>query len=79
MRQSESAGLCMYQFYVIKIVIFIAAKLNSCKEEIVNVIGDTIPEHIVSQAVVKHQYNIQAALNELLSQSGMLSILQLDY
>lgn len=45
------------------------AKLNSCKEEIVNVIGDTIPEHIVSQAVVKHQYNIQAALNELLSQS----------
>lgn len=60
-------------------VIFIAAKLNSCKEEIVNVIGDTIPEHIVSQAVVKHQYNIQAALNELLSQSGILSILQLDY
>lgn len=45
------------------------AKLNSCKEEIVNVIGDTIPEHIVSQAVVKHQYNIQAALNELLNQS----------
>lgn len=45
------------------------AKLNSCKEEILNVIGDTIPEHIVSQAVVKHKYNIQAALNELLNQS----------
>lgn len=44
-----------------------------------NVIGDTIPEHIVSQAVVKHQYNIQAALNELLNQSGKLSIFQLHY
>ncbi|XP_061167807.1 uncharacterized protein LOC133176751 isoform X2 [Saccostrea echinata] len=45
------------------------AKLNSCLEEIGNVLGDTIPEHIVSQAVVKHKYNIQAALNELLNQS----------
>lgn len=44
-----------------------------------NVIGDTIPEHIVSQAVVKHQYNIQAALNELLSQSGILIILKFVY
>ncbi|XP_078318848.1 HBS1-like protein isoform X1 [Crassostrea virginica] len=45
------------------------AKLNSCKEEIVNVIGDTIPEHIVSQAVVRNHYNIQATLNELLNQN----------
>lgn len=49
----------------------LTAKLNSCKEEIVNVIGDTIPEHIVSQAVVRNHYNIQATLNELLNQNGI--------
>ncbi|XP_048759826.1 HBS1-like protein isoform X2 [Ostrea edulis] len=45
------------------------ARLNSCLEEIGNVLGDTIPEHIVSQTVVKNHYNIQASLNELLNKN----------
>ena len=44
------------------------AKLNSCLDEVRNVIGDSCPEHIMSQAIVRNSYNIQTTLNELLNQ-----------
>ncbi|CAG2216506.1 HBS1 [Mytilus edulis] len=46
------------------------AKLNSCLDEVRNVLGESCPEHIMAQTVVKHNYNIQSTLNELLNQTG---------
>lgn len=46
------------------------AKLNSCLDEVRNVLGESCPEHIMAQTIVKHKYNIQSTLNELLNQTG---------
>ena len=51
-------------------LLFLTAKLNSCLDEVRNVIGDSCPEHIMSQAIVRNSYNIQTTLNELLNQQG---------
>ncbi|XP_063408361.1 uncharacterized protein LOC134691824 isoform X2 [Mytilus trossulus] len=45
-------------------------KLNSCLDEVRNVLGESCPEHIMAQTIVKHNYNIQSTLNELLNQTG---------
>ncbi|XP_052098618.1 uncharacterized protein LOC127733294 isoform X1 [Mytilus californianus] len=46
------------------------AKLNSCLDEVRNVLGESCPEYIMAQTIVKHNYNIQSTLNELLNQTG---------
>ncbi|XP_050400516.1 HBS1-like protein [Patella vulgata] len=44
-------------------------KLNSCLDEIRNILGDTSTEQVMSECVLKHNFNTEKALNELLSQA----------
>ncbi|XP_033738844.1 HBS1-like protein [Pecten maximus] len=41
-------------------------KLNSCLEEIRNILGDSTPDHVLCQIIIKNKYDLQASLNELL-------------
>ncbi|XP_060081129.1 uncharacterized protein LOC132560482 isoform X2 [Ylistrum balloti] len=41
-------------------------KLNSCLEEIRNILGDSTPDHVLCQTIIKNKYDLQASLNELL-------------
>ncbi|XP_021367800.1 HBS1-like protein isoform X1 [Mizuhopecten yessoensis] len=42
-------------------------KLNSCLEEIRNIIGDNTPDHVLCQTIIRNKYDLQASLNELLT------------
>jgi elongation factor 1 alpha-like protein len=42
-------------------------RLRSCLEEIRNVIGDSIPEHILIETVLKNEFNFNKALDAVLS------------
>ncbi|CAH1775396.1 unnamed protein product [Owenia fusiformis] len=44
------------------------ARLNSCLEEIRNVLGDSTPEHVLIEAILQHQFNFEKALDHLLLQ-----------
>ncbi|PVD22801.1 hypothetical protein C0Q70_16057 [Pomacea canaliculata] len=43
------------------------ALLHSCLDELHNILGDSISEAVLTDAVVRHNYNLEAALNEVLS------------
>lgn len=43
------------------------AKLMSCLDELRNVLGDTIPDNILVQSVLKHKFNYNKALDEILN------------
>ncbi|XP_032528780.2 protein HBS1 [Danaus plexippus] len=43
------------------------AKLMSCLDELRNVLGDTVPENILVQAVINHNFNFNIALDEILN------------
>lgn len=43
------------------------ATLNSCLDEVRSIVGESCPEHLMAQTIVKNNYNIQASLNELLN------------
>ncbi|XP_045761394.1 protein HBS1 [Maniola jurtina] len=43
------------------------AKLMSCLDELRNVFGDTIPENILVHSVLKHSFNYDKALDEILN------------
>lgn len=43
------------------------AKLMSCLDELRNILGDTIPENILVQSVLKHNFNYNHALDEILN------------
>ncbi|KAK3089321.1 hypothetical protein FSP39_002718 [Pinctada imbricata] len=42
-------------------------QLNSCLEEVRNVLGETVPEQVMIQTIINHKYSIEKSLNELLS------------
>ena len=42
-------------------------RLRSCLEEIRNVIGDSVPEQILIDAVMKHHFNFNKVLDDVLS------------
>ncbi|XP_041360116.1 HBS1-like protein isoform X2 [Gigantopelta aegis] len=46
------------------------ARLNSCLEEIHNVLGETTSEQTITEAIIKNNFDVQASLNELLTQQG---------
>ncbi|ELT90052.1 hypothetical protein CAPTEDRAFT_178027 [Capitella teleta] len=47
------------------------ARLNSCLEEMRNIVGETTPEHLMIDAVLRSDFNYEKALNDVLnSQSG---------
>ena len=43
------------------------ARLRSCLDEIRNVIGDTVPEHILIDTVIKNEFNFNKSLDAVLS------------
>ncbi|CAH2099603.1 unnamed protein product [Euphydryas editha] len=43
------------------------AKLMSCLDELRNVLGDTTPDNILVQSVLKHKFNYNKALDEILN------------
>ncbi|XP_071807872.1 uncharacterized protein [Asterias amurensis] len=42
------------------------AQLQSCLEEIRNVVGDAIPEHVLVETALAHKFNFEKALNAIL-------------
>ena len=48
----------------------ITAKLNSCLEQIRSVLGDSTPDHMLIDAVLKQGFNHEKALDAILSQQG---------
>jgi hypothetical protein len=47
------------------------ARLNSCLEEMRNILGDTTPEHILIEAALRADFNSERALNDVLSSQGL--------
>ncbi|XP_071119825.1 HBS1-like protein isoform X1 [Haliotis cracherodii] len=43
------------------------AKLNSCLEEVHNILGESRPDSVYKEIIIKHKFNLQASLDELLS------------
>lgn len=54
-------------------ILLFLARLNSCMEGIRNVLGESCPDHIVAQSVIKNNYNMEAALHDLLIQQGTIT------
>jgi hypothetical protein len=45
-------------------------RLRSCLEEIRNVIGDSIPEHVLIDSVLKNEFNFSKALDDVLNSAA---------
>ncbi|XP_014662609.1 PREDICTED: uncharacterized protein LOC106805498 isoform X2 [Priapulus caudatus] len=50
------------------------AKLLSCLEEMHNILGDSQPEHVLINAIISHQFNLDQALNTLLQSSSTSNV-----
>lgn len=48
----------------------ISAKLNSVLEEVRNVLGEAVPEGVMVDTIMKHNFSVEGSLNELLNQQG---------
>ncbi len=57
-----------------------SAKLSSCLEEIHNILGESRPDAVYTETIIRHKYNLQPALDELLSLKGTIrSELRINY
>ena len=50
--------------------LFISARLNSCLEEMRNIIGETMSERTMTDAIIDCNYNHEKALSYLLDRQG---------
>ncbi|KAH3850290.1 hypothetical protein DPMN_092698 [Dreissena polymorpha] len=48
----------------------LTARLNSCLDEVRSVLGKSVPEHLMIEVILRHNFSIEGALNELLNQLG---------
>ena len=48
----------------------IVVRLNSCLEELRNILGDSTPEHVMVDAVLKQNFDFQKSLNAILNTAG---------
>ncbi len=46
------------------------ARLNSCLDELRNILGESTPEHIMVDMVVKNNFNYEKALSAILAIQG---------
>ncbi|CAG5123412.1 unnamed protein product [Candidula unifasciata] len=44
------------------------AQLNSCLEEARNILGESVPESVMSDVIIQNQFNLEASVNQLLCQ-----------
>ena len=49
---------------------YVAVQLNSCLEELRNILGDSTPEHVLVDAVIKENFDLEKALNSILNTAG---------
>ena len=54
----------------------LAARLQSCLEELHSIMGDNIPEPVLTETVMRNHFNIESSLNELLSLKGKVAFLK---
>ena len=54
---------------------FISANLNSCLEELRSILGESVPEHVMVDTVIKHNFSLETALNDLLLQQGEFDLI----
>ncbi|KAK3792298.1 hypothetical protein RRG08_007376 [Elysia crispata] len=47
------------------------AKLNSCLEEARNILGESTPEPMLVEVIIENQFNLEAAVNQLLTQQDV--------
>ena len=52
------------------------AKLNSCLDHILDIVGETVPEYTVKETIVRCNYDAEKALNELLNSSTSFNQIQ---
>ncbi|XP_077991183.1 uncharacterized protein LOC144445493 [Glandiceps talaboti] len=45
------------------------AKMQSCLEEIRNIVGETVPEHILIDTILQYNFNFERALDAILNQA----------
>ena len=45
--------------------------MNFCLEEMHNILGESVPEHIMADAVFTHNYNYEKALSYIFEKQGM--------
>ena len=48
----------------------VSAQLNSCLEELRNILGDSTPEHVLIDAIMKNNFEFEKALNSVLNTQG---------
>lgn len=61
----------IYKFHAPDYIpIIVLAQLLSCLDMIRDVIGDTIPDHIVTQTVIDNQFSGEKALDILLEKNS---------
>uniref|UniRef100_A0A0B7A336 Tr-type G domain-containing protein n=1 Tax=Arion vulgaris TaxID=1028688 RepID=A0A0B7A336_9EUPU len=60
---SESANSSRHQLSDLEL-----AQLNSCLEEARNILGESIPEAVMSDVIVQNKFNLEASVNQLLCQ-----------
>ena len=49
---------------------YVAVQLNSRLEELRNILGDSTPEHVLVDAVIKENFDLEKALNSILNTAG---------
>ncbi|GFR80808.1 HBS1-like protein [Elysia marginata] len=51
------------------------AKLNSCLEEARSILGESFPEPVLVEVIIENQFNLETAVNQLLTQQGATFLL----
>lgn len=51
---------------VLKLSLFVLAKLQSCVEAMQDVVGDSIPEEVLQKAAYDHKFDLEKALHAVL-------------
>ena len=64
--------ICLVVYLHVVFLFNFSANLNSCLEEIRSILGESVPEHVMVDTVIKHNFTLEAALNDLLAQQGEL-------
>ena len=52
------------------LTLFFTAKLNSCLEEMRSILGESVTESTMVEAVIRNKFSLEHSLNELLAEQG---------
>ena len=63
----------MIMTYALMALGHVAVRLNSCLEELRNILGDSTPEYVMVDAVIKQNFDFEKSLNSILNTAGNVS------